>query len=111
MPTVGTSPGDVEVVVTVVPFDAGAGAPRVGMSPARVETESKQASAVAAKRRFIIESPFFFIPEKGGFHLLRIALEVLKRPRAFDMLKLLPIPHQTGKPRRKPQILFETFQK
>ena len=53
MPTVGTSPGDVEVVVTVVPFDAGAGAPTDGISPAKAEEERAHVRAIVIRNRFM----------------------------------------------------------
>ncbi|HEX9543693.1 MAG TPA: hypothetical protein VF955_00825 [Pyrinomonadaceae bacterium] len=52
-PLVGSSPGEVAVVVCVVPVGAGDGDPPVGKSPAIVEAESTHAKAIAIKNRFI----------------------------------------------------------
>ena len=52
MPSDGTSPGEVEVV-SVTLFDAGAGAPSLGMSPAEIEHAKAQVSAIAVRSRFM----------------------------------------------------------
>ena len=54
-PRVGMSPG--EVVVPAVPYEAGAGAPTVGTSPAKAEDERTHARATSNENRFTDFSP------------------------------------------------------
>ena len=52
MPSVGMSPGDVEIV-SEVPFDAGVGAPTDGMSPAKAEEKRAHVRAIVIRNRFM----------------------------------------------------------
>ena len=60
LPTEGRSPGEVEVVSDTL-FDAGAGAPSLGMSPAEIEHAKAQMSAVAIRSRFMEVSPWVLV--------------------------------------------------
>ncbi len=51
------SPGEVVVVVCVVPWGAGEGEPLVGISPAKADVESTHAKTIAINNRFMFVSP------------------------------------------------------
>ena len=80
IPLVGSSPG--AVVVCVIPLGPGDGAPPVGNSPARAETENTHARAIAPKNRFMVFSPLI-LRMQDFLHDLRVSQfsEVLASPR------------------------------